>query len=710
MALLVVLFARTASASVIVVDDAFSSRVIGGEVELLVDGTASMSVNEALASPDWTASSKSTPNYGFTHAAVWARFVVRDTRRDPSPLRLELAYAPLDRIEVHALRAGPTLVGGDTLPFAERSYPYRFVTFPLSSSPERVTTYLVRLSGQSSLQVALALYTPTAFNAHVVRDLVIQGVWIGIVAALALYNLFLFFAVGTRAYLFYSLFTGSILAYQTSIDGLAFQFLWPNQMWIANHAIPFFVGSACAFAFAFAQSFLGTEQHTPRLHRITAGALVVAAISAPVSLAIDPTVALRVASVVTALSCLLLIGIGAVRVRQGDRSARFYLLAWSLFLCGAILTALRVAGKFPTTTFTIYAQQVGSAVEVLVLSIALADRIHALRHEAATSASELSHLNQELRRQIGDRSRALADALSAVSSPRMSELSPGELFDQRFRIVRALGQGGMGAVVEVERVADGKHFALKVMAGRYTASSSARFAREAEIAARVAHPSLVGIVDAGVSPDGLLYLVLELVSGSSLEAMRHRFGDREWGLPLLRRIAEGLDALHSAGIVHRDLKPGNVLLTESGETKIADFGIARFDEPRERPSGDAETIVDERISGTRSTGLTETGVWLGTPAYMAPELVLGGRIARPASDTFSFGVIAYEVLTGSSPFASPAIYDILACRTLPEVSPPSGVDPALAALLRDCLREDGNRRPTARALAEAFSVARVSAA
>lgn len=148
----------------IVVDDAFSSRVIGADVELLVDPTASMSVTDALASPDWTASTKPTPNYGFTHAAVWARFVVRDSRRDSTPLRFELAYAPLDRIEVHALRAGPTSVGGDTLAFSERSYPYRFVTFPFSSSPERTTTYLVRLSGQSSLQVALVLYAPAAFE------------------------------------------------------------------------------------------------------------------------------------------------------------------------------------------------------------------------------------------------------------------------------------------------------------------------------------------------------------------------------------------------------------------------------------------------------------------------------------------------------------------------------------------------------------------
>jgi hypothetical protein len=709
-ALLIVLLARSAAASVIVVDDAFASRAIGGDVELLVDPSAKMSVNDVLASPDWVASEKPTPNFGFTHAAVWARFVVRDTRKDTSPLRLELAYAPLDRIEVHAIRAGPTQLGGDTFPFAERSYPYRFVTFPLASSPERVTTYLVRLSGESSLQLALSVYSPSAFSAHVTRDLVIQGAWIGIVGALAIYNLFLFFAVGTRAYLFYSLFTGSILIYQSTIDGLTFQFLWPNGTWLANHAIPFFVGSACAFAFAFAQSFLGTEKHTPRLHRGATIAMWTVASSAPVSLVIPPMIGLRICSILAALSCLFLIAIGAVRVKQGDRSARFYLIAWSLFLTGAILTAMRVAGRVPTTLFTTYAQQVGSAVEVLLLSIALADRIHTLRSEAATSATELERLNQELRRQIADRSRALADALAAVASPRASGLSPGELFDQRYRILRALGHGGMGTVVEVERLEDHKRFALKVMSGRHTPAASARFAREAEIAARVEHANLVGIVDVGVSQEGLLYLVLELIEGSTLEALRERFGDVAWGIRLLRQVAEGLDALHSQGIVHRDLKPGNVMLTADGLAKIGDFGIARFDEPREKPDAEAATMADERISGTRPQGLTETGVWLGTPAYMAPELVLGGRIARPASDVFSFGIIAYEVLTGAPPFASPAIYDILACRTLPEISAPAGVDPALGALLRDCLREDGNRRPTARALADALAGVRVTAA
>lgn len=707
---------RLARAATIVVDDSYESGSIGLSLELYEDKIAAMSLADVQRAA-FVASTRASPNFGLTHSVVWARFTVRDARASRDPLLLEIEYPAIDRVEVYAVGVDHApIVAGDTLPFSARAVPFRHPNVRLPASPSRETTYYVRLSGQSSLQVALQLWRPSAHAAHATRDMTFQGIYVGVMAAMIFYNLFLFLAVRSRSYLYYALFITAFLGYQTVLEGLAYQFLFPNVPWAANHGVPFFLGTAGCLGVLFAQRLLDTRDNVPRIHRLLNWFAIWCGVVAPISLLMSPRVALKATIPLAFFFSVGLLAVGIIRVRQHSRAAKFFLIAWGSFLVASAMAALRAAGKVPTTPLTTYAQQVGSMLEVLVLSIALADRITTLRNEAAAAqaraleeqqraARELERLNQELRRQIAERSRALADALAAIEAPRQSGmLSPGELFDERYRIVRAIGQGGMGAVVEVERIEDKKRFALKVMSGRATPMASARFAREAEIAARLDHPHLVSIEDVGVTADGALYLLMELVDGASLIDHRGHFGELDFALPVLAQVAEGLAALHDAGIVHRDLKPGNVLLTGSGVAKIADFGIARQDDGRNESSeqvvADAVTVQhDSQSSGQR--GLTGTGAWLGTPMYMAPELVLGVDRAKPPCDVYSFGIMAWELLTGAAPFSSPAIYDVLAGRSLPEATPlPAGLDPRVRRAIEQCLRGEPSARPTARALAD----------
>ncbi|MGZ3451632.1 MAG: serine/threonine-protein kinase [Polyangiales bacterium] len=297
-------------------------------------------------------------------------------------------------------------------------------------------------------------------------------------------------------------------------------------------------------------------------------------------------------------------------------------------------------------------------------------------------------LKRELAHQVAARSRDLGEVLARLDAPTLGgKLSPGDRFDARYRIVRTLGAGGMGAVYEVERITDGQSFALKVITGH---SSPARFAREAEIGARVHHPNVVPIVDVGVSPNGTAFLVMELVAGGSLEDRRARFGDPEWALPVLREIARGLSALHGEGVIHRDLKPGNVLLGEDERVRISDFGISRF--------GSSDDI--DPVAETMKP-LTGTGALLGTPLYMAPEAAYGGRTLDASADVFAFGILACEMLTGRAPFEVPAIMMTMAGRALPEPAFVSEVlEAKLAALILECLAEEPTRRPRLRTILE----------
>jgi serine/threonine-protein kinase len=323
-----------------------------------------------------------------------------------------------------------------------------------------------------------------------------------------------------------------------------------------------------------------------------------------------------------------------------------------------------------------------------------------IERQRATIERQQALLEKELSHQVAERSRELGNVLarSDVTLDARS-LKAGERFAERYDVIASLGAGGMGAVYEVQRVTDSARLALKAVVGEVSGASAARFAREAEIGARVRHPNLVSIVDVGVA-SGVPYLVMEMVKGGSLEAKRSLFGDVAWALPILRQIADGLAALHDAGVVHRDLKPANVLL-DGSIAKISDFGISRFGSIDTAPNALAPTIA---ATPRQSAELTGTGVVMGTPLYMAPEAAKSARQLDASADVFAFGIIAYEMLTGRSPFAVPAF--VLAMADQP-IAPPPLDDPRASEKFRELVRRalsaDPTKRPRVRDVASGLS-------
>ncbi|MCC6874711.1 MAG: serine/threonine protein kinase [Sandaracinaceae bacterium] len=216
----------------------------------------------------------------------------------------------------------------------------------------------------------------------------------------------------------------------------------------------------------------------------------------------------------------------------------------------------------------------------------------------------------------------------------------GEVIAGRYRVVREIGAGGMGQVVEVEHLELEKRFALKLIRpDRWDTTLEARFRREAKALARVVSPRVAQVTDFGVDPDRGPFYVMEYVDGEPLDALIRREGalPRERALTLAIGIAEALCDVHEAGIVHRDVKPGNIGVCGRGpvEVRLLDFGLA--------------TSVDERFGSK----ITDSRRVVGSFPYMAPEQFQGDA-PSPRMDVWALGIVLYEMLTGRLPFDAPS--------------------------------------------------------
>ena len=252
-----------------------------------------------------------------------------------------------------------------------------------------------------------------------------------------------------------------------------------------------------------------------------------------------------------------------------------------------------------------------------------------------------------------------------------------------YRIENEFGRGPVGVVCRAVDGRDGRRVALKVMRPELADNAlyAERFARETRVAREVEHPNLVPIVDAGEAGRHR-FLVMAYVDGPTLEArIRDRALELDEAMRVIAELASGLDALHRLGLVHRDVKPSNILLADS-RAMLTDFGLAK---------GPAYTV------------LTRPGQLVGTPHYLAPELIRG-ETAQPASDVYALGCLAYACLAGEPPFVDDNVFQVTVSHL--EDEPPTlasrgcEIPADLASAVLTALRKEAAERPpSARAYA-----------
>ena len=260
-----------------------------------------------------------------------------------------------------------------------------------------------------------------------------------------------------------------------------------------------------------------------------------------------------------------------------------------------------------------------------------------------------------------------------------------QFVDNRYRLEETLGSGGMADVYLAHDDVLDRTLALKVLGTRYADDDEfiERFRREARNAASLAHPNIVSIYDRGETEDGTYYIAMEYLPGGTLKDRIVKRGPlpARTAAAVALQISEALKCAHESDVVHRDIKPHNILITESGDIKVTDFGIAR---------------------ATASSTMTKTGSILGTAHYLSPEQALGEPV-RPQSDLYSLGVVLYEMLTGELPYDAETPIGIAMKHVNGELRPPIEVDPSIpaginAVAMRLLARDLEDRYPDAAAL------------
>jgi len=268
----------------------------------------------------------------------------------------------------------------------------------------------------------------------------------------------------------------------------------------------------------------------------------------------------------------------------------------------------------------------------------------------------------------------------------------GRLISDRYRLIAPLGEGGMATIWRAIDTQLDREVAVKLLRPQFSADPgfAARFKQEARSAGGLSHPNIVSVYDYGTDgEDGEQYIVMELVEGRDLSAILHDRGalSVEDAVRVAIGVAGALEVAHRKGIVHRDVKPGNILITDNGDVKVTDFGIAR---------------------AVAEASMTVTGTTLGSVHYFSPEQARGDQVTG-ASDVYALAIVLFEMLTGRRPFEADSAAAVALKRLSEDAPTPSAIGhpvaPGLEAILMRALsREQAERYPDAGAFAEALRV------
>jgi diguanylate cyclase (GGDEF)-like protein len=360
--------------------------------------------------------STSATNFGLTRSKIWLHQNFTTDAILPERWLLEVAHSSLDSVDVFIAEEGGDYLrqhAGDQLPFAAKALPHRHHLFELNLKPSTGYSLYVRAESSGTLSVPVNLWQPDALWADDQVSYALLSCYFGLLAGLMVYNLFLFLSLRDKLYLFYVAFIGFLALGQAGLAGLTGQFMWPNNALLTHLSPTGGVSLAGIFGVYFAHRFLGSTPRDLKMQWVMPLLGIMFATSFTITLFVSYFVAavlINITSLLFALSAFLM---GGVSLYRGQPGARFFVLAWVSLLLSILVIALHNLGILPSNGFTANALMFGSAAEMLLLSLALADRINSLQRLQDQAQQDALKVNREMVDALRESERQLESRVTA---------------------------------------------------------------------------------------------------------------------------------------------------------------------------------------------------------------------------------------------------------------------------------------------------------
>ncbi|MGZ3236556.1 MAG: 7TM diverse intracellular signaling domain-containing protein [Burkholderiaceae bacterium] len=358
-----------------------------------------------------------TLNFGLRSTPIWLRITIHNDSKKDLDRYLEIAYPHLHHVNFYTKteQGFSQIITGHALPFSERPLPTRNFVFPLHLSAGSESTYYLRVASGTSLEIPTKLWEPSAFRFHTLEEYMAQAMYFGMILALGLYNLLLYFSLRDRTYLYYVMFLMTSGLSLLAFSGMGFQFVWPdNVKWALISSMVAFAANGITLLL-FVRRLLSTQKTVPLLDRLIQISFVLNVLQIIGFYFLPYGKMIKTGVALDGLYMVLALVIGIVCVMRGQRSARIFLIAFGCLMLTAVVTAIRSFGIALHPVFTNYGMQIGSAMEMLLLSLALADRFHQLRQEKEAVQQELVESLKRSERVLEQRVAQRTSELSQVN-------------------------------------------------------------------------------------------------------------------------------------------------------------------------------------------------------------------------------------------------------------------------------------------------------
>jgi len=384
------------------------NTIIGKYVSILKDSTSHFDLQTVSKSTAFVPSTIETPNLQLSKSAFWLKFSIHNTSSS-GRLMLALEYPTLSVCEFYYPESGHYQVQklSDTLPFSQRKYQHQNFLFDINLPKDSTATYYLRVKSSEQMVLPLVVGDPAHIAQSILVKNILWGIFIGIIVVMVAYNFFIYLFTRDRSYKYYVLYVSFIGLTQTTLSGYTYHFLFPETPLLFHKSIIIFPALAGISAMLFVRVFLDTKHRTPLLHKIFPVAIILYSGAIVFRLAGIDQVSYRMIDISAICTTFLIYAVAVKISLQGYKPARYFLIAWTIFFAGILMFTLRNLGVLPYNDFTNYTMESGIAVEVTLLSIALADRINILKREKELSQAEALRVAQENERIIREQNALL---------------------------------------------------------------------------------------------------------------------------------------------------------------------------------------------------------------------------------------------------------------------------------------------------------------